>query len=91
MRHGIALNKIHLHQLRSPSEHFGVQICTVGLLVGELVWGRVMRHGIALNKIHLQQLGSPSECYGVQICKVGLLVGELAGGGFVVCEQSKQS
>ena len=91
MRHGIALNIIHLHQLRSPSEHFGVQICAVGFLVGELVWGRVLRHGIALNKIHLQQLGSPSECYGVQICKVGLLVGELAGGGFAVCERSKRS
>ena len=39
MRHGIALNKIHLQQLGSPSERFGVQICTVGLLVGELVGG----------------------------------------------------
>jgi hypothetical protein len=39
MRYGIALNKIDLQQLRSPSESFGVQICTVGLLVGELVGG----------------------------------------------------
>jgi hypothetical protein len=39
MRHGIALNKIHLQQLGIPSERFGVQICTVGLLVGELVGG----------------------------------------------------
>ena len=39
MRHGIALNKIDLQQLGSPSESFRVQICTVGLLVGELVGG----------------------------------------------------
>jgi len=39
MRHGIALNKIDLQQLGRPSEHFGVQICSVGLLVGELVGG----------------------------------------------------
>ena len=39
MRHGIALNKIDLRQLGSPSESFRVQICTVGLLVGELVGG----------------------------------------------------
>ncbi len=39
MRHGIALNKIDLQQLGSPSERFRVQICIVGLLVGELVGG----------------------------------------------------
>ena len=39
MRYGIALNKIDLRLLGSASESFGVQICTVGLLVGDLVGG----------------------------------------------------
>jgi hypothetical protein len=39
MRHGIALNKIHIQHAWEASEGFGVQICTVSLLVGELVGG----------------------------------------------------
>jgi hypothetical protein len=39
MRHGIALNKIHIHHAWEASECFGVQVCTVSLLVGELVGG----------------------------------------------------
>jgi hypothetical protein len=39
MRHGIALNKIHIQHAWEASEGFGVQICTVSLLVGELVRG----------------------------------------------------
>ncbi len=39
MRHGIALNKIHIQHAWEDSESFGVQICTVSLLVGELVGG----------------------------------------------------
>jgi hypothetical protein len=39
MRHGIALNKIHIQHAWEALEHFGAQICTVSLLVGELVGG----------------------------------------------------
>jgi hypothetical protein len=39
MRHGIALNKIHIQHAWEASDGFEVQICTVSLLVGELVGG----------------------------------------------------
>ncbi len=39
MRHGIALNKIHIKHSWEASERFRAQICTVSLLVGELVRG----------------------------------------------------
>jgi hypothetical protein len=39
MRHGVALNKIHIQHAWEASEGFGVQTCTVSLLVGELVGG----------------------------------------------------
>jgi hypothetical protein len=39
MRHGIALNKIHIQHAWEASERFGAQICTVSLLVGELFGG----------------------------------------------------
>jgi hypothetical protein len=39
MRHGITLNKIHIQHAWEASEGFGGQICTVSLLVGELVGG----------------------------------------------------
>jgi hypothetical protein len=39
MRHGIALNKIHIQHAWEALEGFGVQIFTVSLLVGELVGG----------------------------------------------------
>jgi hypothetical protein len=39
MRHGIALNKIHIQHAWEALECFGAQICTVSLLVGELVGG----------------------------------------------------
>ncbi len=39
MRHGIALNKIHIQHAWEASERFGAQICTVSLLLGELVGG----------------------------------------------------
>jgi hypothetical protein len=43
MRHGIALNKIHIQHAWEASEGFGVQICTVSLQVGELVGGGFVR------------------------------------------------
>jgi hypothetical protein len=39
MKHGIALNKIHIQHAWEALERFKVQICTVSLLVGELVGG----------------------------------------------------
>jgi hypothetical protein len=39
MRHGIALNKIHIQHAWEALERFRAQICTVSLLVGELVGG----------------------------------------------------
>ncbi len=39
MRHGIALNKIHIQHAWEALEGFGVQVCTVSLMVGELVGG----------------------------------------------------